>query len=232
MLRLRVVHRDNRHLEGFVFFHRPEADNARRCLLHGAPERLEKLRRLVVYVGDEVAAVVHGYVRPRGCNGFYMVVISFIIFAPDGERIAAVNLDQSRGNVVLRGKRVRRAQVHRGAARDERAHEVRRLGRHVHAAAQRCALERLFLLEPIAYSGKDRHEIAGPLYSLFSLRCQAKVFHVMRHFVLPELFQPCKALPSFQPNIEVYMKGGVASISVWEFPDRIKRNPPSLPRNG
>ena len=74
-----------------------------------------------------------------------------------------VLVDERGGDVVLGRERVRGAEDDLGAARLQRAHQVRRLGRHVEAGGDAVAGERLLALEALADRGEHRHLPVGPL---------------------------------------------------------------------
>ena len=83
------------------------------------------------------------------------------------------------GRVVLGGQRVARAQRHLSAGGRERAHEVRRLGGHVHAGAYAHARKRLLALEALADGREHGHVAVGPQDAGKALVGQRDVFDVV-----------------------------------------------------
>ena len=104
-----------------------------------------------------------------------------MVLALDGEGRDAVVDDQRRRHVVLGAERVRAAEVHLGAARLERAHQVRGLGGDVQAGRDAQALERLLAVEAGADGAQDRHVALGPLDARAALAGQIQVAHVAGH---------------------------------------------------
>jgi hypothetical protein len=66
-----------------------------------------------------------------------------------------------------------------GAARPERAHEVRRLGGHVETRGNAHPRERLLPLEPLADRGEHRHLAVGPLDPALALGGEGEILHVV-----------------------------------------------------
>ena len=72
--------------------------------------------RLVCSNGDQVGAIVHGHVRLVIERRENVLVVGVVVLALDGVDRNAVIAHQRGGDVILRGKRVGRAQHHVGAA--------------------------------------------------------------------------------------------------------------------
>ena len=90
-----------------------------------------------------------------------------------------VLLDQRRRHVVLRGERVRGAEDDVGAARLQRAGEVRRLGRDVEAGRDAEPGKRLLALEPLADRREHGHLPVGPLDPPHAFGGERQILHVV-----------------------------------------------------
>src|ERR687884_613065 len=77
-------------------------------------------------------------------------VVRVVVLALDREHGDVVLVDEGRGDVVLRRKRIGRAQDDVRAGRLQRARQVRGLRRHVQARGDAVAGERLLALEALA----------------------------------------------------------------------------------
>ena len=95
-------------------------------------------------------------------DGLQVRVVRVAILAAPGKGRDAESSDQGGRNVVLGRQWVRGAQRHRGTARLERSHEVRRLGRHVQARADTQAVERTVGRETLPDQPQHRHFAFGP----------------------------------------------------------------------
>ena len=82
----------------------------------------------------------------------------------------AVVLHETRGNVVLRGERVRGAERHLCPAGLQRYHEIRGLCGDVEAGGEPMPFKRLILLKLFLHLCKYRHVLSGPCDALRSLR--------------------------------------------------------------
>ncbi len=101
-------------------------------------------------------------------GGLDVAVVGLVVLAVDRVDLGAVAVDQRRRGVVLGRERVRRAEGDVGAARHQRADEVRRLRRDVQAAGHADALERLLALEALADLSEHGHLAIGPLDPLLA----------------------------------------------------------------
>src|SRR5439155_16175169 len=86
-------------------------NHAGRGFFRAANHALERVLTLGVQDADQVGAIVHGDVRLVVERGQDVAVIGVIVLALDGEHGNAVVADQAGGNVVLRRKRVGRAEL-------------------------------------------------------------------------------------------------------------------------
>ena len=136
-------------------------------------------RRARVEDADHVGAVVHRQLRLVVDRGLDVRVVGVVVLALDREDGDVVLVDERRGDVVLRRERVRGAEHDVGAARLERAHQVRGLGRHVQARGDAVAGERLLALEPLADRGQHRHLPVGPHDPPHALGRERQVLHVV-----------------------------------------------------
>ena len=128
---------------------------------------------------DHVGAVVHRDVRLVVDRRLDVRVVGVVVLALDREGGDAVLVDERRGDVVLGRQRVGRAEHDVRAAGLERAHQVRRLGRHVQARRDAVAGERLLGLEPLADRGQHRHLPVGPLDPPHAFGGERQVFDVV-----------------------------------------------------
>ena len=169
VLRLRVVHREDRIPERPLAGHGPKADHAGRRLLGAGDHLLRLLRALRVEDGHEIGAVIHRELGLGVQRRVDVLVVGVGVLALDRERRNPIPVRERRGHVVLRGERVRGAERHVGAARLEREHEVGGLGRHVEARRHAPALQRKLLLEPRLHLAENRHLALRPFDSIDAL---------------------------------------------------------------
>ncbi len=133
----------------------------------------------------EVGAIVDGHVRLARDERPDVSGVAVQILAVDGVHLHPIAGDERRGDVVLRGQRVRGAQRHVRSPGDERAHEVRRLGGDVQAQRDRHAVERALGGETVADAAQDRHLPPGPCDPRVAGRGQAEVGDVVRGELSP-----------------------------------------------
>ena len=136
-------------------------------------------RRARVEDADHVGAVVHRDVRLVVDRSLDVRVVRVVVLALDREDADVVLVDERRGDVVLRRQRVRGAQHDVGAARLQRPHEVRGLGRDVEAGGDAVAVQRLLPLEALADRGEHRHLPVGPLDPPHALLREREVLYVV-----------------------------------------------------
>ena len=179
VLRARLVDGDDRELERAVGLHRLQADDAGGRLLHAGDDVAELLAPGRVQDADHVGAVVHRQLRLVVDRRLDVRVVRVVVLALDREGRDVELVDERRGDVVLRRERVRRAQHDVGTARLQRAHQVRRLGRHVQARRDAVAGERLLALEPLADRGQHRHLPVGPHDAPHALGGERQILHVV-----------------------------------------------------
>ena len=110
----------------------------------------------------EVGAVVEGDVRAPARARRHVGGVGLGVLAAARVDLGAEVLGQRRRRLVLRGERVGGAQRHLGAAGDERAHEVGRLGGDVQARRHRDAVERALVGQALADRAQDGHLGVGP----------------------------------------------------------------------
>ena len=101
---------------------------------------------------DDVAAVLGEEMRRPGVH----------VLAVDRVHLDAV-VGERRGDVILRGERVRRAQRDLGAPGPQRADQVGRLRGHVQAGADLHARQRLLAREALTERAEHRHLRVRPL---------------------------------------------------------------------
>ena len=180
VLRVRVVDGDDGEREHPLLLHRAEADHTRRRFLGPADDVSEEGLALAVELRDEVGAVVHRELGPRGEHRFDVPVVALVVLALMGVDGDLVDVHERRRRLVLGREGVRGAERDLGATGLEREHQHGRLGRHVQARAEADPLQRLFLREPLADLAQDRHGLLGPLDAQTTRRRQREVFHVVR----------------------------------------------------
>ena len=179
VLRLRVVDGDDREAERTVAFQRLEPDHPGGRLLRARDDVAELLAPRGVQDADHVGAVVHRQLRLVVDSRLDVRVVRVVVLALDRENRDVVLVDERGCDVVLRRERVRGAQHHVGAARLQRAGEVRRLGRHVQTRGDAVAGKRLLVLEALADRGEHGHLAVSPLDAAHALGRKREVFHVM-----------------------------------------------------
>ena len=179
VLGLGVVDGDHGEAELAVLLERLEADHAGRRLLGAGDDVAELLAPRRVEDADHVGAVVHRQVRLVVDGGLDVRVVGVVVLALDREDGDVVRVDERRGDVVLRRERVRGDEHHVGAARLERACEVRRLRGDVEAGGDAVAGERLLLHEPLPDRGQHRHLPVGPLDPPYALDGEGEVLYVV-----------------------------------------------------
>ena len=145
----------------------------------GAADHVRRVRvgALGVKDGDQVGAVVHGDLRLVVERGHDVAVVGVVVLALDGEDGDVVVADQAGGHVILRGKRVGRAEHDVGAAVAQGDHEIRGFGGYVQAGGDANALERLILDEFLADHLQDLHRLVGPLDAFLAQIGQFKSFN-------------------------------------------------------
>jgi hypothetical protein len=189
VLRSRLVDGNDREAELAVALERLQPDHAGGRLLRAGDHVAELLPAVAVEDADHVGAVVHGHVRLVVDGRLDMRVVGVVVLALDREDGHVVLLDERRGDVVLGGERVRRAQDDVGAAGLERAHQVGGLGGDVQARRDAVAGERLLPLEALPDRGQHRHLPIGPFDAAHALCGERQVLDV-------ESFRGCHRFPS------------------------------------
>ena len=179
VLRVGVVDVEHGVGERALGGHGHEAHDSRRGLLGAAHHVRQLVGELRVQRRVEVGAVVHDDLRVGGDDGLDMAVVGVGILAGDGEHVDAEIAHERGCGIVLGGQRVRSAQRDVRAGGRECAHEVRRLGGHVHAGADAHARERLLALEALADGREHGHVAVGPHDAGKALVGQRDVFDVV-----------------------------------------------------
>ena len=175
----RVVDRDHREAERAVALQGLEPDHAGRRLLGRADDVAELLAPVRVQHADHVGAVVHRQLRLVVDRGLDVLVVGVVVLALDREDGDVELVDERRRDVVLRRKRVRRAEHDVRAALLQRAHQVRGLARDVQARGDAVARERLLGREALADRGQDRHLPVGPLDPVDAFRREREILDVV-----------------------------------------------------
>ena len=107
------------------------------------------------------------------------LVVVLVVVAAVGERRDAVAMGQRRGDVVLGAERVAGAERELGAAGDENAREVGRLGGDVQAGADARAFQRLLFGEAVHQGPQDRHLGQCPFDSTGAGLGQVRILYVV-----------------------------------------------------
>ncbi len=179
VLRLRLVDGDDREAELPLGLERLEPDHAGRRLLGAGDDLAEQLAPCRVEHADHVGAVVHREVRFVVNGRLDVGVVRVVVLALDGEHGHVVFGYQCRRDVVLRRQRVGRAEDDVRAARLQRPHQVRRLGRDVETGGDAMSGQRLLAVESLPDRREHRHLPVGPLDPSFALLGEGEVFHVV-----------------------------------------------------
>ena len=140
-----------------------QPDDARGGLLGAADDAGERLLPLGVEDRHQVAAVIHRDIRLMVNGRQDVVVVNVVGLTFDSEGGNAVFADQGRGDVILRGKRVRSAHDHVGATLFESDGQVGRFGCDVEARRDANPLQRLPFSKVLANDLKNRHRVGSPL---------------------------------------------------------------------
>ena len=107
---------------------------------------------------NQVGAVIHRDMRFEIERLVDMLVIGLVVFAVDGKDGDAVIFHQRSRDIILRGKRIGRAQYGIGAAGLEGDHQVGGLGRHMQTAGHSLTpLSGFSFANRSRMSPKDRH---------------------------------------------------------------------------
>ncbi len=179
VLRIRLVHGDDREAERPVALERAQADDAGGRLLRAGDHVDELLAPVRMQDADHVGAVVHRDLRLVVDRGLDVLVVGVVVLALDGEDGDVVLVDERRGDVVLRGQRVRRAEHDVRAAGLQRARQVGGLGGDVQAGRDAVARQRLLGLEALPDRGEHRHLPVGPRDPPHSLGGERQILHVV-----------------------------------------------------
>ena len=163
VLRVRVVDVEHGVAQRALLRHGHKAHHARGGFLGAADDAFQLVNVGGVQRGVQVGAVVHDDLRVRGDDRVDVAAVGVHVLAGDGEHLDAEVAHERGGGVVLGGKRVAGAQRHLGARGRQRAHEVRRLGGHVHARADAHALQGALPLEALADGRQHGHVARRPL---------------------------------------------------------------------
>ena len=114
-------------------------------------------------------------------RGQDVAVIGVVVFAFDCEDRDPIIANQTCGNVILRRKRIRRAQHNVGAAVAQANGQICRLGGHVQAGGNAHALQRLVLDEFLADDLQDLHGLIGPFDPLLAQIGKLDAFDITLH---------------------------------------------------
>ena len=107
-----------------------------------------------------------------------MRVVRVVVLPFDGKDGHVVLLDERSRDVVLRGERIGGAEDDVGTAGLERAHQVRRLGRHMEAGRDAVPGKWLLPLEPVPDGGQHGHVPVGPPDAAYAFGRERQVLDV------------------------------------------------------
>ncbi len=116
MLGVGVVDGHDRITQHAFLGHGAQANHAGGRLFGAADYIRQFGRALGVQNRHQVGAVIHGELRPVIDRRHDVRIVAVVVLTLDGENRNVVIADETRGNVILSGQRVRRAQRHVGAA--------------------------------------------------------------------------------------------------------------------
>ena len=161
-----IVHVDRGHQQRAGLRHVPEPVHAGRGFFGNAANVLQHLGIFVVHQLGDVAAVIEDHVRGpavRTAQGLLDAPPEFFLrHALPGEHRHAGRGDRG-GGLVLRRENIAGGPAHRSAERGQRLDQHRGLDRHVQAADDARAVQRLALAELGAQRHQARHLVLGHL---------------------------------------------------------------------
>jgi len=178
VLRVRLVHGDDRVLQRAVLRHRLQPDHAGRRLLRAADDLVQQIGALLVDLGDQVRPVVHGELRTVVQRLVQVPVVRLVVLTLDRIGGDAVLHRKRRSHVVLRTERVAGAHHQVGAAVPQRDREVRGLRRDVQATGEAHAPQRLLFGEALADRADHGHLARRPLDAPDALFRQPRVANI------------------------------------------------------
>ena len=178
VLRVRVVHGDDRVFEHALLLHGAQPDHPCRRLLGAADDLLQQLAAVGVDHAHGIGAIIHRQVRVSVQRGVDMAVISVVVLALDREGLDAILMRHGRRRIVLRRERIGGADGHLRAARLQGERQVCRLGGHVQAGRQPDPRERPLPLKAGPDAPQHRHIPGGPLDPGHPLACQGQILHI------------------------------------------------------
>src|SRR5262249_14742062 len=133
MFGIGIIDGYDRIAQDAILRHGAQTDHASGGLFRSANHAIENVRSLGVQNADEVGTVVHCDLRLVINGGKNVLVVSIVVFALNGENWNVVIADETRGDIILGGKRIGGAKNHLGAAIAQTNCQVGRLGGDVQA---------------------------------------------------------------------------------------------------
>jgi hypothetical protein len=162
--------------------HGTQANDAGGRLFGAADHMLQQVAAVVVQHGDQVHAVIHGDVGLDVEDAVQVAVVLLHRLALDGVDRHFVVGDQRGGDVILGAQRVAGGQGDFGAAGQQNAHQVGRLGRHMHGCCHADAFEGLFDFEALLDEVEHGHFLGCPLHAETPALRLLHVCNIVRQF--------------------------------------------------
>ena len=157
VLRRRVVHRDDRIPQRPLRRHRPQPNHPRRRLLAAPDHAVQQLLPIPVQRRNQIRPVVHRDLRTRVQHPPDVFVVLLIALPLNREHRHPRALYQRRRHLILRRKRIARAQRHLRPAALQRQRQIRRLRGHMQTRPNPHALQRTLPREPLPNLRDHRH---------------------------------------------------------------------------
>src|SRR5438132_1600951 len=181
VLGIGVVHGNDRIAQHAFFGHRPQADHASGRLLRAAQHAIEHVLPLGMQDAYQVRSIIHRDVRPVIDRRQNVAVISVAVLSLDGEHRNPVIAHQAGRDIILRRKRIRRAQHHISAAIAQADRQIRGFRRYMQAARNTDAFQRLVLNKFLADDLQNLHGLVRPFNPLLAEIGEVQVLDVTIH---------------------------------------------------
>jgi hypothetical protein len=181
MLRVRIVHGDDRVLEDSLFRHAPQADHAGGGFLGAADDAFDELFALRVDGAHQIRSVVHGHVGSVGKGGMDVAIVGFLVFSLHGKNGDVVVFGQGCGDVVLGAQGIGGAKAHVGTSGFEGLSQCGRLRRHMEAGGDTEPFEGFLASESFLDGAQYWHGLGSPFDPQSAFVCQSFVFYVKFH---------------------------------------------------
>ena len=176
MLAIGVVYHDHREAQGSGRGHYAQAVYTGRRLLTAADNTGNEVCKLLVHEVDKVAAVINDDVGAYLQHLAQAVLILLLGAAVLGKDVHAAG-SKRRGNIILRGKRIRARDVHFRSAELHNAAEIRGLRLKMDRQRDLESLKGLFIRKAAADTAQNGHVALDPVYFHLARRRKAYIFN-------------------------------------------------------